>query len=247
MTDLTIIYYTSNYLDDKNPEFLVNTKKQLLKAADGLPIISVSHKPIELGTNICVGDIGRHHLNIYKQILIGCKAATTKYVAMAEDDILYSYEHFHSPEIEKEFGKQGDVFLYDMLKVSLFTWTNPPLFSFRTKRRVVNQLIAPRQLLIDSLEERFTHVEKLQKKMPLEEIIKYWCDPGRNERSLGVTVRPSAEFYSNQPSIVFTHPLAYGYLNHGKRKRLGDLRIVELYQWGKASDILKLWGDSPKE
>jgi hypothetical protein len=65
-----------------------------------------------------MGDIGRSHLNIYRQILEGCKAATTKYVAMAEDDILYSESHFHSGQIAKEFESHGDVMLYDMNKVS---------------------------------------------------------------------------------------------------------------------------------
>src|SRR5574337_272588 len=110
--DLTIIYYTSNWLDTHNPYFLANTKKQLLKAIGDLPLISVSQKPIALGKNICVGDIGRSHLNIYRQILIGAKAAKTKYVALAEDDILYSWEHFHEHLPEK--GK----FAYDINKWS---------------------------------------------------------------------------------------------------------------------------------
>src|SRR3989338_3705710 len=146
MIDLTIIYYTSNYLDDHNPYFLANTKKQLLEAVGNLPVISVSQKPIDLGTNICLGDIGRSHLNLYRQILIGAKAAKTKYVAMAEDDVLYSPEHFHYHVPEK------DVFAYNMAKWSLFTWTRPPLFSFRTKRKVVNSLIAKREMLVEALE-----------------------------------------------------------------------------------------------
>lgn len=243
--NLTVIYYTSNWLDEKNPYFLSNTKKQLLKATDGLPIISVSQKPIDLGQNICLGDIGRSHLNIYKQILIGCRAATTEYVAMAEDDILYSYEHFHSQL------PQGDVFLYDMQKWSLFTWSKPPIFSFRMKRRVVNHLIAPRKMLIDALEERFARVEVLKREIPLKHpeitdpasrIIKYWGDPGRYENLLGVTVRESDEFFSKCPSIVFSHEYAYGYeFNQGKKKRLGDIHALEVPVWGRASDVMKLY------
>ena len=240
--DISIIYYTCNYLDDHNPYFLENTKKQLLKAADGLPIISVSHKPIDLGKNICIGDIGRSHLNIYRQILIGAKEATTEYVAMAEDDILYSYDHFHCEKYVKDEFIRPDLFLYDMNKVSLFTWTKPPMFSFRTNRKVVNQLIAPRQMLIDSLEERFARLDELLKKVPEEKVVKYWGDPGRYEDLLGVTVRESYEFYSWTPSVVFTHENAYGYqFNHGKRKKIGDIRIIELADWGRAEDILKLY------
>lgn len=237
--DISVIYYTSNYLEEQNPIFVANTKKQLLKAAGDHPIISVSQQPMDFGHNICIGDIGRSHLNIYKQMLIGCKEAKTEYVATAEDDILYSYEHFHTaiPPM-----KNVD-FLYDMNKWSIFTWTKIPMFSFRTKRRVINQLIAKRTALIEALEERFERVKYLMNKGKTEaEVIKYWGDIGRYEGLLGVTVREIDEFYCNRPSIVFTHPKAFGYeFNHGKRKRLGDLKAIELLDWGRAEDVLKYY------
>ena len=46
--DLTVVYYTSNWLDTNNPYFLENTKKQLLTAIGDLPLISVSQKPMTL-------------------------------------------------------------------------------------------------------------------------------------------------------------------------------------------------------
>jgi len=238
--DISIIFYTSNYLETENPVFFNNVLRQLKKAAGELPIISVSQKPMTFGHNIYVGDIGRSHLNIYKQILYGCKSAKSKYVAMAEDDILYSYEHFHTatPNMKKTN------FLYDMNKWSIFTWTKPPMFSFRTKRRVINQLIANRLALIEALEERFARVKYLidKKGKKEEEVIKYWGDIGRYEDLLKVTIRKTEEFYCNKPSIVFTHPKAYGYeKNHGKRKRLGDLKVIELLDWGRAEDILKYY------
>ncbi|KKU03350.1 MAG: hypothetical protein UX88_C0039G0006 [Candidatus Woesebacteria bacterium GW2011_GWC2_47_16] len=236
MKDLTVIYYTSNYLDTHNPYFLENTKKQLLKAIDDLPLISVSQKPIAFGQNICVGDIGRSHLNLYGQILTGAKAAKTKYVAMAEDDILYSYEHFHAYLPDK------DRFAYDMNKWSIFTWTRPPLFSFRNNRKVVNSLISPRDMLVEALEERFARVEKLKQEGQKEEdIIHHWGDPGRYEDKLGVTVRETEEFYSGVPNIVFSHPEAFGYLSRGTRKKLGDIKAIEIPYWGRAEDVLKLY------
>jgi hypothetical protein len=237
--DLTIVYYTSNHLEQKNPYFLANTELQLVRAAGDLPIVIVSQMPTMFGsnsTNVCLGDIGRSHLNIYRQILEGCKAAKTKYVAMAEDDILYSYEHFHS----EDYLPPEDTFMFDMNKLSLFTWTKPPVFSFRHNRQVVNQLIAPRQMLIDSLEERFARVEELKRQgRPEEKIIKVWGDPGRYETQLGVTVRKTDNFMCTCPSIVFSHEYAYGYeFNQGKKKRLGDLRIIEVPYWGTAEQVL---------
>ena len=156
---------------------------------------------------------------------------------MAEDDILYTKEHFHTKEPE------GDVYLYDMNKLSLFTWTRPPLFSFRHNRKVVIQIIAPRKMLIEALEERFARLEVLKKQYGKkeEDIIRYWGDPGRYEKYLGVTVRPTEEFMCTCPSIVFSHEYAFGYLSRGTRKRLGDLRIIEVPYWGRAEEVLKLF------
>jgi len=244
--DMTIVYYTSNYLDSRNPYFLENTRKQLLKAIVGRPMVIVSQKPTMFGpnsTNICVGNIGRSHFNLYWQILQGCKAAKTKWVAMAEDDVLYSPQHFNIQYFVKPEFIQDDYFLYDMNKVSIFTWTRPPMFSFRFKRQVVNHLIAKRQMLIDALEERFKRLADLRK-MGVEDrrIEKYWGDPGRYEGLLKVTVRPTYDYNAWIPGVVFSHDLAYGYaVNQGKKKKLGDLRMIELADWGRADDILKLW------
>lgn len=228
---ITVIYYTSNWLDTHNPYFLENTKKQLLKAIGNLPLISVSQKPIAFGKNICVGEIGRSHFNTYRQILAGAKAAKTKYVAMAEDDILYSFEHFHTYVPEK------DRFAYDMNKWSIYTWTKPPQFSFKN-RKVVNSLIAKKDMLVDALEERFNKF----KGVPDENIsVDHWGDPGRYEKLLGVTVRETEEFYTTVPNIVFSHEEAYGYLKLGKRKKPGELRAIEIPYWGRAEEVMKLY------
>ena len=235
--DLTVIYYTSNQLEANNPYFVSNTKAQLLRAVGDLPIVIVSHKPTMFGTNstnIVLGDIGRSHLNLYKQILIGCKAAKTKYVAMAEDDIFYSYQHFHS-ELPK-----GNYLLYDMCKWSIFTWTKPPQYTYRD-RLVVNQLIAPRDYIVEALEERFARVKELLKTRKEADIIKYWGDPGRYEALLGVTVRQREHFFSSVPSIVFTHDNAFGFLNHGTHKRLGNPRAYDIPVWGHVNNMMKLY------
>jgi len=155
-------------------------------------------------------------------------------VATAEDDILYSYQHFHS-ELPK-----GDYFLYDMNKWSVFTWTKPPQYTYRD-RLVVNQLISPRQYLIDALEERFARVTELLKTKSEAEIITVWGDPGRYERFLGVSPRKVEHFFSSAPSIVFTHENAFGYLNHGSAKRLGNPRAYDIPVWGHINSIMRLY------
>ena len=87
----TIIYYTSNR---ENPEFEKRVQENLLKNCGGLPIISVSQKPIDLGKNICVGDVGVSGFNMFRQVQIACEAAKTPFVISAEADCLYPPDYF---------------------------------------------------------------------------------------------------------------------------------------------------------
>jgi hypothetical protein len=88
----TILYYTSN---KEKPGFERRIRETLLKNCGNLPIISISQKPINLGTNICVGDdIGVSGFNMFRQVLIGCEKATSDFVISAEADCLYPSEYF---------------------------------------------------------------------------------------------------------------------------------------------------------
>ncbi len=91
MNDATIIYYTSNRED---PAFESRVRENILKNSGGLPIISVSHQPIDFGKNICVGDVGTSGFNMFRQVEIACEAATTPFVISAEADCLYPPDYF---------------------------------------------------------------------------------------------------------------------------------------------------------
>jgi len=86
MENLTVLYYTSNREDEA---FEKKVQQDLLNKIGDTPLISISHKPMKFGFNICVGDIGLSDWNIYRQMQIGCKLATTKYVCTAEADCFY--------------------------------------------------------------------------------------------------------------------------------------------------------------
>jgi len=89
---VTIIYCSSNM---ENPKFEQRIQETLLKNCGNLLIISVTQKPINLGKNICVGDnIGVTGFNFFRQVLIGCEAAKTKFVISAEADTLYPPDYF---------------------------------------------------------------------------------------------------------------------------------------------------------
>ena len=101
--DLTLLYYSAHTLPDKLEDSFRSELRSVVKRK--YPIISVTQKPVRLGKNICVGDIGRSHYNCYKQIYIGVQNVKTKYVAMVEDDTLYSLEHFsHRPTSDNVFS-----------------------------------------------------------------------------------------------------------------------------------------------
>ncbi|MDP1729045.1 MAG: hypothetical protein Q8L27_02470 [archaeon] len=91
MIDATILYYSSNR---ETTEFESKIQKTLSKNCWNIPIISVTQKPIDLGKNICVGNVGESGFNMCRQILIGCENATTKYVISAEADCIYPEDYF---------------------------------------------------------------------------------------------------------------------------------------------------------
>lgn len=218
--ELTIILYTCNEIP---LGFASKCYEQLLKAAQGLPIITVSHKPMPVENNIVV-DLSRSHFNIYKQALIGAKAATTKYIALAEDDVLYSPEHF------RYRPKNSFKFAYNLGAWSLFTWGEPMFTHKGVVRRNLNSLICDRELFINAIEERFA-------KYPDGASKELWAEPGRYERQLGVEVWETEEFYTNPPNIVFSHQNELSFSGLGERKRLGEFRASSIPYWGEATKI----------
>ena len=145
--DISIIYYSDNKLD---PTLFNKCVEQLKVASEGKPIISVTQKPADLGMNICVGDIGTSWLNLYKQLLKGAEEATTKYVATAEHDCLYTEEHFNW------VPPTDDTFYYNE-NCWFVQWggNHPELngmySTFWGERKALSQLICNRELLLADL------------------------------------------------------------------------------------------------
>lgn len=106
---ITVIYYTSNR---ESPEFEEKIQKQLETSCGLLPIISVSHKPINLGHNICVGEHEANDHNLYRQIQIACKMAKTEYVIVAEADCIYPPEYFQfTPDNPSAFYRYANIWI----------------------------------------------------------------------------------------------------------------------------------------
>jgi len=98
-----ILYYTDNQL---NMKLATTVRRQLKKA--GLPITSVSLKPMDFGHNIHFkGERG--WLTMAKQILTGLEAMTENIVYFCEHDVLYHPSHFKfTPEDEFKWYYNGN-------------------------------------------------------------------------------------------------------------------------------------------
>ena len=101
MNDKTIVYITSN----GDYDVLEHEVRETIRAhAAGIPIVSVSHKPLDFGDNICVGDIGRHRHNIWKQLRLGAERAQSRFLVICEADFLYPPEFFaFTPENDSTY------------------------------------------------------------------------------------------------------------------------------------------------
>lgn len=213
--DLTIVYYTADHIPEP---FAQSIRDNLILSSTKYHVILI-HQDKKLE---------RSHLNIYRQALLGAKMATTKYIALAEDDVLYHEEHFtHRPS--------PGVFAYNKSLWSIYTWVKPPIFSYKDRRNL-STLICERDLFIEAMEERFAKYPD-DSKVNLSN----WSEPGKYEDHLGVTRRQSEVFYTNIPLVAFSHETALSFTNLGKRKKLGDLRVTGLPHWGMAEDVIKLY------
>lgn len=235
LDDLTCLFLTVNKVPWQDFH-----REKMLEAIEDRPLITFSRVPMDLPGKQFRQSDEQSHDKIYKLMLEGAKIATTPYIAMVEDDMLYSKDHFN-------YRPPLDTFAYNWNRWSLFTW-GEPTFSF--KRRFCNGCsILPREELINALEERFkkwpTIPHHLNGELGYEMV----------ERNLGVTPRKSIEYYSKTPVVQIHH--IFGTPGNGKpphlrkdtdtndleerktRKRMGMIRAYEIPYWGRSEELIK--------
>lgn len=226
--DLTIIFLTVNKLPKKWVAF---HRRVLLKAARGYDIITVSRLPMPdmPGLNI-IQQESVSASNIYWQMLRAAKLATTKYVAVAEDDSLYHPEHF------RRFRPGEHTFAYNMTRWSLFTWGEP---TYHWKDRISNlTLICSRTVLIKALEERFNKYPEGTPHDKTGELGKW-----KTERQLGLPHYDMVKFQTTVPVVNLNHTESIDLRENRKVKRMGKLRSYDIPYWRKAEDIIKHFHD----
>lgn len=223
---ITVLYYTANRIA---PHFAAAVRAHLRDvSAEGLPVISISHEPIAFGEeNIVVGKIRPSTYHVYRQILIGARAATTEFVACAEDDCLYVRAHFD------ERPTAGG-FLYNKNR-----WWVEPSSRFRWRDRTgMHTCIVSRELLIETLETRFDRIPEPASES--EARAAGWGEPGRYEHVLKLP-RVGLEYrHGPGPVLTFNHRPSLGGLRKGQET---DILERSLAPWGKARDVWKRFVD----
>lgn len=209
----TILYYTSSRED---PKFEKKIRANVLKNSGGLPIISVSQKPIKFGKNICVGDVGLSYLNEWRQILIGAKAAKTKYLVFTESDFLYPKEYFaFEPTYECVYRSSNVWIVYSNRK-----------YYYRKKYSEGAQMVR-RDYIIDALEHNLKGMPK-------------WFDgrhiPWKSEsQRRNLHAMPYKTFNSRFPCVSFK-------TSKGVRKSTTTIKgnqVKKLPIWGNIKDLKK--------
>ncbi len=206
MPDLTLLFITAG----KRPEKWAAFHKEQL---DKLP-----YPMITLYDEEKMG-----YQQIYKRLLEGCKQATTPFIAVIEDDVLYPLEHF-------KYRPPLDTFAYNNHRWALFTWWKP---TYSWRNRVSNcALIAPRELAIEALEERNA---KYPDGWPYVGELGRW----RIDKVLGVQKRKMIEWYSTIGLIQINHDNGTEEAQQVHWKDFGPVKAYDIPRWGKASDIVK--------
>jgi len=207
ISDKTIIYCSSN---KECPAFEQRVRDNILKNCGGIPIVSVTQKPIDFGKNICVGeDVGVSGFNFFKQVLIACKEAKTKFVISAEADCLYPEDYF-------EFTPERDDICYR--NSNLYVMPDKRDFFFYKEEGATHAQIIGREFYIKRL-------EKLFEGAPM------WSPEEKNfpkERWKKSDVVDEIEYYRTENPVVQvkTH-LGMRYYTHSDRTP-----IPELKYWG---------------
>ncbi len=212
-----IVYYTDNRLDEK---IFKQCQEQIKKS--GLPIVSVSLKPINFGENIVL-PLERGPLTMVKQILAGLEKIQTDVVFFCEHDVLYHPSHFHFRLTKK------DIYYYNMNVWQLRASDGHTVY-YDCKR--LSQICADRNFLIEHYKKRLALIEKngFSRRMGFE--------PGTHNREERVDDFKAGEWRSEFPNVD---------IKHGKnmteaRWSQSEFRSQRSCQNWKESDEISGWG-----
>lgn len=246
MAEKTIIYLTDNSLDEA---LAARVREILVREARGIPIVSVSQKPVDLGLNVCVGEIGRNWVSLYSQLIAGIDASGSEYVGICEHDCLYTHEHL------SWIPPRDDVFFYNA-NCWLVQWggNHPELngmYSYWPRRLALSQLVCDAALLRESVTER---LELLKDGSTITREFLGCGEPGvvseralRTARDAARSGKPiqiqrylndylrkytSESFETQSPNLDIRHGTNFTGPKRGKK------RCYELPYWGRFAEVM---------
>jgi hypothetical protein len=216
----TLLYYTGHLPPES---FLNRIRGNLLEEADELPIVSVSHQPVNLGTNISIGEQRKCFYTAQKQILIGLDQVITKYVVFCEDDTLYTYDHLHW------IPPEDDTFYYNVNR-----WTCEPQFYWWASRMNQSQLICNTDLAKSYFNKRFQLVDG-----PDDPKLANFQEPGRTksryDRMFGFGAQKAIRVeIGDIPLVVFNLKTS---LRGIRRVAPNSKKTDTLPHWGNCRDL----------
>jgi hypothetical protein len=241
----TVIYLTDNKLDER----IATLCRDNIQASIGdRPLISVSHKPLDFGHNICVGEKERSSLMINIQMLLALAMVETKYIAIAEHDCLYTTEHFDFiPPDDSISWYNENVWL-----LQLHSETHPEydgLFSMFPERKANSQLICETELMKATTKARIEIMsdENWKRRYPGGRVgeaghMDYHhamrLSQGKSLRNARKLLQSyiadfkGENFRTIKPNIDIRHQ------DNFTKNRRGKKRTYELPYWGKVGDVI---------
>lgn len=209
----TIIYYTSNR---ESPIFEQKIRDNIIANSNGLPIVSVSQKPIDFGKNIVVGEVGASGFNMFRQVQIACREAKSKFVLSCEADCLYPPDYF-TFEPDRDDVCYRDSNLYVLAHKRAIYWRKP--------EGATHVQIVGREYYLNRLNDLFKGAPD-------------WSVEEKNfprERGLGLDVFDIIEMYkTTNPVIQIKTSDSMRYHTHSER-----INIYDLPYWGSAKEFRK--------
>lgn len=179
-----IIYYTNNKVNLKLGH---KCRKQILKA--GLPIVSVSHKPMDFGDNyVYKGESG--YLAYHEQILLALQKSTADIVYFCEHDVLYDTSHFAFTPLRK------DTYYYDFNFWRVRASDN---FAIHYDTHQVNLICGYRSLLLTHYKEKVDRIRASGFTMRMG------FEPGANKRRERIDDHPAVSYLASRPSLDIRH------------------------------------------
>jgi len=246
MKDKTIIFCTENLC----PEPIFSAVIRDLKKKSPWPIVSVSHKPIKLGTSICIGEHQRSWAMLYKQLLLACRAATTEYIGIAEHDCFYTEEHLgFFPPVDDKFYYNENVWLvcWDKEKRPNKHGT---FSKYGIQRLALSQMVCNRKLYVEALERRLDLIRRYKNATKKVANI---SEPGYSRIIKKLVKRAHSgtsayikhllpDFIELERYEIFNNEIPNLDVRHGKNftgARYGRKYLWEVPYWGRFESLLQ--------